>query len=275
MSDASEVRVRVEEPGGESDGVVRLVLANPARHNVVDFAFGDQFLAAVTGPARGARCVEIVAEGPNFCVGGDVRGFAADPDRSLSELAEHFHTAQRALLDLEAPVVIGVQGWAAGIGLSLVLSGDIVVMATGARLRPAYTGIGLTPDGGMTALLPAAVGRARAMDMFATNRPMDAAEALAAGLASRVVPDGSLPTETDALAATVAAGPPEALRATKRLLRAAPSSVSDRPALDAHLDAEATSIGERGASAEGREGIASFVEKRPAAWSAAARAADR
>ncbi len=224
MSD--DQRVRVEA----ADGVCRLVLANPAAHNVVDHAFGEQFLAALVGPAREARCVEIVAEGQNFCVGGDVRGFAAAPDRSLSELADHFHTCERALLDLAAPVVIGVNGWAAGIGLSLVLVGDVIVLGESARLRPAYTAIGLSPDGGMTATLPAAVGRARAMDMFLTNRPMGAAEALAAGLAVPRRP-GRRPARraTDGVADAIAAGPAEALAATKRLVREAAGHAVRRP----------------------------------------------
>lgn len=253
----SDERVRIEG----DDGVVRLVLANGAGHNVVDFEFGRQFREALAGPAQSARVLEIVAEGANFCVGGDVRGFAADPDSSLSALADDFHACQRLILDLRAPVVVGVQGWAAGIGLSLVLTGDVVVLGAGARLRPAYTAIGLTPDGGMTATLPAAVGRARALDMFLTNRPMGADEALAAGLASRVVPDDDLRAETDALATTIAAGPPQALAATKALVRSAGGVLTDT-----HFEAEAKSIGDRGLSPEGREGVTAFVEKRRPSW---------
>lgn len=255
MSDQERIRVEVD------DGVCRLVLANPSAHNVVDHAFGEQFLAALTGPAREARCVEIVADGANFCVGGDINGFAAAPDRSLSELADQFHAGERALFDLAAPVVIGVQGWAAGIGLSLVLTGDVIVLGESARLRPAYTAIGLTPDGGMTATLPAAVGRARALDMFLTNRPMGAAEALGAGLASRVVGDDDLRLATDGIADAIAAGPPEALAATKRLVRDAAGALTD-----AHLDAESGSIGARGLSPEGREGITAFLGKRRPVW---------
>lgn len=253
----ADERVRVEESGG----VVRLVLANGAGHNAVDFEFGAQFREALRGPAQDARVLEIVAEGANFCVGGDVRGFAANPDASLSALADDFHSCQRLLLDLAVPVVIGVQGWAAGIGLSLVLTGDVIVLGEGARLRPAYTAIGLTPDGGMTATLPAAVGRARALDMFLTNRPMGAAEALGAGLASRVVPDGSVHAEVASIGAAIAAGPPQALAATKRLVRSAGGVLSD-----AHFEVEAKSIGDRGLSAEGREGIAAFVGKRQPSW---------
>jgi 2-(1,2-epoxy-1,2-dihydrophenyl)acetyl-CoA isomerase len=253
---ADDDRVRVETDGD----VVRLVLARPSAHNVVDFAFCDQFLAAASGPARSARCVEVVAEGANFCVGGDVNAFRANPG-GISDLADAMHAGERALLDLEVPVIVGVNGWAAGIGLSLVLTGDLIVMGASARLRPAYTAIGLSPDGGMTALLPAAVGRARAMDMFLTNRPMDATEALGAGLAARMVEDAELRASCDELAAQIAAGPTGALKATKKLVRAADGRLTD-----AHLDAEAASIGACGAGPEGREGVASFVEKRRPEW---------
>lgn len=254
----ADERVGVSE---ETPGVVRVTLTNGPGHNVVDFEFGRQFREALAGPARSGRVVEIVAEGPNFCVGGDVRGFAADPDASLTALADDFHSCQRLLLGFSQPVVIGVQGWAAGIGLSLALTGDVIVLAAGARLRPAYTAIGLTPDGGMTATLPAAVGRARAMDMFLANRPMGAEEALSCGLASRVVGDEDLHTETATIAAAIAAGPPQALAATKKLVRTA-----DGVLTDAHLDLEAKSIGDRGLSPEGREGVASFVAKRAPNW---------
>lgn len=252
-------RIRVESDGG----VHRIVLANPDAHNVVDFAFCEQFLAAASGVPEAARCVEVVAEGRNFCVGGDVRAFEADPE-GVADLAHAMHAGERALLALEVPVVIGVQGWAAGIGLSIALTADLVVMGASARLRPAYTAIGLSPDGGMTATLPGIVGRARALDMFFTNRAMEADEALAAGLAARVLPDDELRSGVDALAAQVAAGPTGALRATKKLVRDADGRLSD-----AHLDAEAVSIGRCGASAEGREGVASFVGKRAPQWPSA------
>jgi 2-(1,2-epoxy-1,2-dihydrophenyl)acetyl-CoA isomerase len=242
----AEERVRVSE---ETPGVVRVTLTNGPGHNVVDFELGRQFREALGGPARSGRVVEIVAEGPNFCVGGDVRGFAADPDASLTALADDFHSCQRLILGLAQPVVMGVQGWAA------------IVLGAGARLRPAYTAIGLTPDGGMTATLPGAIGRARAMDMFLTNRPMGAEEALACGLASRVVADEDLHAETASIAATIAAGPPQALAATKKLVRTAQGVLTD-----AHLDLEAKSIGDRGLAPEGREGVASFVEKRKPTW---------
>ncbi len=254
----AEERVRVSE---DTPGVVRVTLSNGPGHNVVDFELGRQFREALAGPAQSGRVLEIVAEGPNFCVGGDVRGFASNPDASLTALADDFHSCQRLILGLAQPVVMGVQGWAAGIGLSLALTGDVIVLGAGARLRPAYTAIGLTPDGGMTATLPGAIGRARAMDMFLTNRPMGAEEALTCGLASRVVPDEDLHTETASIAAAIAAGPPQALAATKKLVRTAEGVLTD-----AHLDLEAKSIGDRGLSPEGREGVTSFVEKRKPVW---------
>lgn len=253
---ADDDRIRVEQ----SDGVYRVVLANPSAHNVVDFAFCHQFLDAASSVPGDARCVEIVAEGKNFCVGGDVRAFEADPE-GVAELAHAMHAGERALLAQEIPVVIAVNGWAAGIGLSIALTADLLTMGSSARLRPAYTAIGLSPDGGMTATLPGAVGRARALDMFFTNRAMDAQEALTAGLAARVIDDDELREQTDALATQIAAGPSAALRATKRLVRDAGGRLTDT-----HLDAEATSIGRCGAGLEGREGVAAFVGKRSPQW---------
>jgi 2-(1,2-epoxy-1,2-dihydrophenyl)acetyl-CoA isomerase len=100
--------------------------------------------------------------------------------------------------------------------------------------------------------------------MLLPNRAMGAEEAATAGLASRVVPDEDVRSETDAVAAAIAAGPPEALAATKRLVRAAGGVLTD-----AHFEVEAKSIGDRGLSAEGREGVTAFVEKRAPRWPSA------
>ena len=167
------------------------------------------------------------------------------------------------LLDLEVPVVIGLQGWAAGIGLSLALTADVLVMGASARVRPAYTAIGLTPDGGMRRPAPGGGSGGRgAMDLFLTNRPMGADEALAAGLAARVLPDAELARRyRRARRVDRGRGPRAPSPATKRLVRAANGVLTPE-----HLDAESASIGERGASVEGREGVAAFVEKRAPAW---------
>jgi 2-(1,2-epoxy-1,2-dihydrophenyl)acetyl-CoA isomerase len=207
------------------------------------------------------RCILITAEGPHFCLGGDVAGFAAAPDPGgyVDELAAALHTSLVRLDAAGVPVVVGAQGWAAGAGLSLVLAADVVVLERGARLRTAYAGIGLSPDGGMSWTLPRAIGRARAMDMLLTNRPMGAEEALAAGLASRVVDDGTGAAAALAIARAIAGGPRGALAAARAL------AGRDR-SFPAHLDAERASISGQAAGPEGREGVAAFLDRRAPAW---------
>lgn len=249
-------RIQVERSGA----VLRLRLARPDQGNAIDLAFGHELEAAVGQVDPDVRCVAVVADGKNFCVGGNVRGFAAaeDTEAHLAEVADALHAGLTALTALEVPVVIGVQGWAAGAGMSLALVADILLLERSARLRTAYTGIGLSPDGGMTWTLPRAVGQARAMDLFLTNRPMDADEALATGLASRLVSDGAVQTDVDALAGVLAAGPVEAHRNLKRLVRQGRNrSYAEQ------LPDEGRTIAALSAGPEGQEGIASFLERRP------------
>jgi len=124
------------------------------------------------------------------------------------------------------------------------------------RPTPAYTGVGLTPDAGCTFLLPRVVGYKRAMELFLTNRVLDAQQALDWGLVNQVVEDESLAETAAALAARLAAGPAGAFGAVKRLLAEA------EPGFEAQLARESRSIASRGMTAEGREGIAAFLEKR-------------
>lgn len=248
-------RLRTERDGR----VLRIVLSAPERANAVDTAFAAAFEEAAGQVDSSVGCVAIVAEGVNFCVGGDVKEFAAAPDRRVlvHEIAGTMHRATRALHDAGPPLVVGVQGWAAGIGLSIALAADILVVEESAKFRTAYTGIGLTPDGGMSWLLPRSIGRARALDMLLTNRAMDAAEALGAGLASRAVPDGTVHASVAEVAGTLAAGPTTAYGRIRALV----DDGGFRP-LAEHLDVEEESIADQSAGPEGTEGINAFVERR-------------
>jgi 2-(1,2-epoxy-1,2-dihydrophenyl)acetyl-CoA isomerase len=243
--------VRAELEGG----VLRVTLCRP----VLDPEVGADLRKAVAAIGPEVRAVLLLSEGPNFCFGGDVAGFAsaADPAAHVLDLANGVHGI---LVDLTAtglPIVVGAQGWAAGAGLSLVLHGDVVVLGESARLRAGYTAIGFTPDCGMSWLLPRAIGPARARDLLFTNRAVGAQEAVAMGLASRVVPDEEVAEAAAAVARELAAAPTGALIATRRLLADAATSTYAE-----HLDAEAASISARAGSPEGREGVAAFVEKR-------------
>jgi 2-(1,2-epoxy-1,2-dihydrophenyl)acetyl-CoA isomerase len=163
----------------------------------------------------------------------------------------------RVLAEAPVPVVAAVHGWAAGAGMSVVLAADVAVAGTSTRLRPAYPAIGLTPDGGMTWTLPRAVGAARARHILLTDRVLSADEALDLGLVAVVVPDDEVAAQAQRLAERLADGPVGALGRTKRLLRESPERD-----LGTQLDAEAASIAESAAGAEGREGVAAFRDRR-------------
>jgi 2-(1,2-epoxy-1,2-dihydrophenyl)acetyl-CoA isomerase len=174
----------------------------------------------------------------------------------LSELTTNLHAGMALLARLDAPVIAAVNGTAAGAGLGLVLAADLAIAARSAKFAPAYTGVGLTPDAGCTFLLPRAVGYKRAMELMLTNRILDAEQALNWGLINQVVDDERLAETAAALAARLAAGPVGAFGAVKRLLAEA------EPGFESQLARESRSIASRGMTAEGREGIAAFLEKR-------------
>jgi 2-(1,2-epoxy-1,2-dihydrophenyl)acetyl-CoA isomerase len=244
------------------DGVARLVLDRPDAGNAIDLRLAQDLNTVLTAWSldRRVRAVLITGEGPTFCVGGDLKDFAGhdeDRGRHLSDITTYLHAATSRLLRLDAPVVAAVHGSAAGAGLSLALAADLVLAAESAKLVMAYTAIGLTPDGGATWTLPRLVGLRRALELTLTNRRLTAAEALAEGLVTRVVPDAELLDDALALARTLAAGPTGALGAAKRLLR--DSLGTD---LEAQLALETRSLATAADSADSREGIDAFLGKR-------------
>jgi 2-(1,2-epoxy-1,2-dihydrophenyl)acetyl-CoA isomerase len=244
-----------------SDGVARLVVDAPPGNAIspaVVGALNEQTVAL--GRRDDVRVVTLVTAGRTFCVGGDVRYFAAatDPEATVRELAGEFHAALLALAALDAPIVTRVQGAAAGGGLSLALAGDLVIAGASASFSAAYTRIGLSPDGGMSWRLPRLVGAGRAAELMLTNRRVGADEAARIGLVSQVVPDEELDAHVDAVATALAAGAAPAQAAVRRLLRTSATATFDE-----QLALEAESIARLAASPEGREGVAAFLAKRP------------
>jgi 2-(1,2-epoxy-1,2-dihydrophenyl)acetyl-CoA isomerase len=243
------------------DRVARLTLTRPDAANTMNLQFGREFLAAALS-LRGdesVRAVILSGEGKNFSFGGDLRGMVGsggDLGAYLGELTTTLHAALAQLMRMDAPVVAAVKGSAAGAGLGLVLAADLVIAARSAKFTAAYTGVGLTPDAGCTFLLPRAVGYKRAMELLLTNRVLAAAEALEWGLVNQVVDDDKVDETAAALAARLAAGPTGAFGGVKRLLAEA------EPGLEDQLGRESRSIAACGIGAEGREGIAAFLEKR-------------
>ena len=243
------------------DGVATLTLARPEAGNGINrqLAYELNEVTTTWSVDPRVRAVLLQGEGANFCVGGDLKSFAARDDlpAHLTDVTTYFHAAIARLARLDAPVVTAVQGNAAGGGFSLALAGDVVLAGASSRFVLAYTAIGLTPDGGGTWLLPRLVGLRRALDLTLTNRRLTAEEAVAEGLATRVVPDDALADEALALARSLAAGPTGALGAAKRLLRG--SLGHD---LEHQLALETESLAAAAGSVDAREGIDAFLAKR-------------
>jgi 2-(1,2-epoxy-1,2-dihydrophenyl)acetyl-CoA isomerase len=247
--------VRTEEDGD----VWRVTLDSAGTGNAVDPAMAAALGEALRARPPRTRAVLLLAEGERFCVGGDVRGFAAaaDPGAEVGRLAADWHEVVRALLAAPVPVVAGVHGAVAGAGVGLLGACDVVVCARSTRIRPAYAAIGFSPDGGTSWTLAHALGPARALDLALTNGTLDAAEAHACGLVARVVADDELRAAATELAHALAAGPVRAMVRTRALVRGAAVRT-----LDEHLDDEARLIAESASDPEGREGVRAFVDRR-------------
>ncbi|MFC9638703.1 enoyl-CoA hydratase/isomerase family protein [Streptomyces mirabilis] len=230
--------------------------------NAVDLAMARGLLdAARSCETARARAVLLTGRGRSFCVGGDLREFAAVPgDRlagHLTDVTDALHGALRILAGLDAPLVVAVQGAVAGAGLGLTAAADLAFAASDAGFTAAYTGIGYSPDAGVTWSLPRLVGPGRARDLLLTNRRITAAEALAMGLVARVVAPERLAAQAAVAARALARGATEAYGVTRRLVSGALSA-----SFDEHLDAEARGLAAAAVSAEGREGVSAFVAKR-------------
>lgn len=258
MTDRSEpVRLDIE------GGIARLELNRPDVANAIDRELVVALEAAVEriAAAQGVRAVLFTGAGARFCGGGDVGAFAATgehlPDL-LGEIIAHLHPAVERLVSLDAPVVVAVQGVAAGAGLGFVLAADLVVAARSARFVMAYTGIGLSPDGSSSWFLPRIVGQRRALELALTNRVLSAAEAFEWGIVTTLVDDDALMSSADELVASLATGPTLAHGRAARLLRES----WDAP-LGAHLEAERREMIASGGTADAREGTAAFAAKRP------------
>jgi 2-(1,2-epoxy-1,2-dihydrophenyl)acetyl-CoA isomerase len=207
--------------------------------------------------------VVIDANGPMFCAGGDIREFAQTSDVAalIGDELVHLNATLLALAALPVPVIAAVQGAVAGGGIGLALTADIVIASASLKFRAGYAAIGLSPDAGTSYHLARLIGPMRAKEFLLTNRFIDAAEALALGLVVKVVPDAELATETAALAERIASLPAGSHAAVKALVDASGTSTHA-----AALEREREWMIRNAATADCREGIAAFVEKRRPAF---------
>ena len=245
-------------------GVAHVVMRRGARGNAIDLelARGLQAAARVCLNEH-ARAVLLRGEGRSFCVGGDLREFSSLQGSALKdhlmEVTDALHGALRIFATMDAPLIAEVQGAVAGAGVGLAAAADLTIAAADATFLLAYTGIGYSPDAGVTWTLPRLVGAKRALELLLTNRRISAREAAEMGLVTTVVDPERLRAEAQRVATVLAQGATRAIGATRRLVLAGSSD-----GLDAHLDREARCLAEAAASPEGAEGVAAFLAKRPA-----------
>jgi 2-(1,2-epoxy-1,2-dihydrophenyl)acetyl-CoA isomerase len=248
----------------KQDGVATLTLNRPEAYNALDLALGRDLFHAVLevddDPA--VRAVVVTGAGKAFCAGGDVKGFADNLDRIgvlIKELTTYLHGAVSRLCRSDKPVLMAVNGVAAGGGMSLALAGDLVLAAESARFTMAYSKIAATPDGSSTYSLPRLVGLRRAMELYFTNRVLSAREAQDWGLVTRVVPDVELGSAAQTIARELAQGPTKAFGGAKRLFHQ-----STWESLETQMELEAQAIAASGRTDDFRAGVTAFASKQPA-----------
>jgi 2-(1,2-epoxy-1,2-dihydrophenyl)acetyl-CoA isomerase len=244
------------------DQVATLTLNRPDAYNALNLALGGEIFHAVLevddDPA--VRCIVVTGNGKAFCAGGDVKEFVDNLDRigaHTKELTTYLHGAVSRLCRSDKPVIMAINGVAAGGGLSFALSGDLIVAAESARFTMAYSKIAATPDGSSSYFLPRLVGLRRAMELYFTNRVLSAREALEWGLVTRVVPDADLRTAVETLARELAQGPTLAFGGAKRLFHQ-----STWESLETQMELEAQSIAGSGRTDDFRAGVTAFANKK-------------
>jgi 2-(1,2-epoxy-1,2-dihydrophenyl)acetyl-CoA isomerase len=248
----------------EGDAVT-IALNRPEVMNALSSQMRRELLAAIRQAAQDARCIVLTGTGRAFCSGQDLQDAMALGQTDLGRiLAEEYEPLLQAIYDCPVPTIAAVNGAAAGAGANLALACDVVIAAESASFIQAFTRIGLIPDAGGTYWLPRQIGMARAMGAALFAEKITAAQAVEWGMIWEAVPDAGFAAHVAGRAAQLATGPTAAYRLVKQALRASPEN-----GLGAQLALEARLQSEAGATSDFREGVAAFLEKRPARFSGA------
>lgn len=259
--------LRIERDGA----IVTWTLDQPATRNALTGNTAvDELVAACAAVAadRSVRVVILTGAGPVFSSGGNVKDMARfqqpglDADAIRNEYRHGIQRIPKALYPLDVPVIAAVNGPAVGAGLDLACMCDLRIASETATFAESFVRVGIVPGDGGAWLLPRAVGAAKAAEMAFTGDPITAAEALACGLVSRVVPPDALMTEAHALARRIARNPAGVLRMTKKLLREGVQNT-----LESVLETSAAYQALAHLSADHHEAVNAFIEKRPPRFS--------
>jgi 2-(1,2-epoxy-1,2-dihydrophenyl)acetyl-CoA isomerase len=249
-----------------TDGVLTITLNRPDVLNAMTPPLLDEMTAALREAATGTavRAVVITGAGRGFCSGQDLRAGAASGDLDVGAiLRDHYAPAIRVMRSMDQPVIAAVNGVAAGAGFSLALACDLRIAAESASFVQAFVRIGLIPDLASTYFLPRLIGPARAAELTMLGETVDSARALELGIVNRVVPDADLASVAADIASRLAHGP-RSIALTKHALE-----VSGQNDLESQLTVEEQLQTEAATTTDFFEGIAAFLEKRPAKFTGA------
>jgi 2-(1,2-epoxy-1,2-dihydrophenyl)acetyl-CoA isomerase len=244
------------------DGLVTITLDRPDAANGLNVELADELAKAAQQACVEAnvKVVILTGAGGMFCAGGDINAMANFGEHvatGLKGIANSLHAAVSTFARMKAPLIVAVNGTAAGAGLVLAACGDLVVASRKAKFTAAYTKIGLSPDGGSTYYLPRLIGLRKTQELIFTNRVLSAEEALDWGLVTSVVDAEMVMDEAKLLAEQFMVGASGANSAVKSLLL---QTWINGP--ETQMELEGQLISANAASADGKEGLAAFLEKR-------------
>lgn len=243
------------------NGVAEITLNRPDSLNAFDDTMAAEMQDALKNAERDSavRALIITGAGKGFCAGQDLAAVRERPEGiSFREhLLKTYNPIVNKLSSIEKPTIAAINGAAVGAGFGVALACDIRYASESAKFRTAFIGISLAPDSGTSYFLPRLIGMGRALEMAYTNELIDATNALNLGLVNKVFLAADLLTQARALASHLATGPTKAYGLTKRaMLHAAASTIADALDYEAHLQDIA------GRTADHKEGVAAFLEKR-------------
>lgn len=241
--------------------IIWLTLDRPNEANALSLPLAAEFAAALALAEADSGCHVVILQGAGkfFCAGGDIAGMADAEDKSgyLKELAGAMHEVILAMARSRLMIVAAVHGPAAGAGLGLVLTADFVLATPDATFRSAYAGVGLTPDCGVSYLLPQVIGPRRAARMCLGGHVVTARDGAEWGLVGELIETSEMGARARELGESLAAGATQTLGPTKRLLTA------DRlPAFADHLDKELSTISTLGSNPDTVQRIDAFARGR-------------